>query len=154
MILGLTRQSLNERALPLFRWHSNVAFPNHATPYLPRFYPLPSECAANPPFYPSNLEKPRANPSRSSNKWRLKQTKDNGVCLLSVLARTEFNHPPVDTLPLSFLLCLSRGRERKNITGFLFWLAKRFCLMVRAMLSKEHPRANRDGTLRCGRINF
>jgi len=61
----------------------------------------------------------------------LKQTKDDdddggggvgGVCLLSVLARTEFNHLPATPLP-------SRGREQKNITaGFLFSVSQTLLL--------------------------
>lgn len=42
------------------------------------FAPSPPNAPQTPLFTLSNLEKPRANSSRSSNKWRLKQTKDNG----------------------------------------------------------------------------
>jgi hypothetical protein len=59
----------------------------------------------------------------------LKQTKDDDdggsggdVCLLSVLARTEFNHLPATPLP-------SPGREQKNIAaGFLFSVSQTLLL--------------------------
>lgn len=66
----------------------------------------------------------------------------DGVCLLSVLARTEFNHPPASSLPF-----LSRRREQKNIVaGFLSRLAKRFCLMARATLSRARVRVAADAS--------
>lgn len=135
---------MKERSLPsgdIQMWPFLTTQPR-ITPRLPS-PSLPRNTPQAPFLPPRSLEKPRASPSRPSNKWRLKQTKDDdddGVCLLSVLARTEFNHPPGRHSPLLSPSRLSRGGERKNIVaGFLFRLAKRFCLMVRAMPSKGRP---------------
>lgn len=135
---------MKERSLPsgdIQMWPFLTAQPR-ITPRLPSPFPS-AEYAASPLFTPSESREATSEPIQAVKQMTLetneRQRRRAFVFCPCWHARNSTTLP-VDTLPLLFLSRLSRDGERKNIVaGFLFRLAKRFCLMVRAMPSKGRP---------------